>query len=337
MIDGTRVVVVVPAFRVLGRIERVLEAMPAIVDAIVVVDDASPDDVGSVISELRMPRVLVVRNERNLGVGGATVTGFKAAMDAGADIVVKCDGDGQMDPGDIPKLLLPILEGRADHVKASRLRHFQALRTMPWLRFVGNVGLTFLAKIATGYWNVVDPVNGFVATRAQTLKRLPLDRLSRRYFFETDLLGRLNEIEARVEEVPLPARYGGEESSLSSWKELFRFPPLLAVCLVRRVFWRYLFYDVSPVAVFGLSGVTLMAFGFVFGVVEWMKNGLRGVPTPLGSIMLAALPAILGFQALLQAVAWDIQAVPRPGLRQGPGDGNEIEERRPSGGADGGR
>lgn len=337
MIDGTRVIVVVPAFRVVGRIEGVLAAMPAIVDTIFVVDDASPDDVGTVVSRLGMPRVRVVTNERNLGVGGATVTGFKAALDSGANVVVKCDGDGQMDPGDIPKLLRPILEGRAEHVKASRLRHFQALRRMPWIRFVGNVGLTFLAKIATGYWNVVDPVNGFVATHAETLKRLPLDRLSRRYFFETDLLGRLNEIEARVEEVPLPARYDGEESSLSSWKELLRFPPLLTVSLARRVLWRYLFYDVSPVAIFGLSGLARMAFGFVVGMIEWVKNGLQGVATPLGTIMLAALPTILGFQALLQAVAWDIQAVPRPGVDRRAREGRETEVSCPSEGPDGGR
>lgn len=267
-----------------------------------------------------LSRVRVVRRSQNEGVGGATVAGMLAALEDEADVVVKCDGDGQMDPRDIPRLVEPIVSGRADHAKGSRLKHFSALRSMPRLRLVGNIGLTFLAKVATGYWNVVDPVNGFVATTAAALRRIPLKRLSRRYFFETDLLGRLNEIGARVEEVPFPARYEGEESSLSIARELFRFPPLLLRCLVRRVFWRYLFYDVSPVAVFGLVGLGLMGFGVAFGLLEWRRHALAGVTTPLGTIMVAALPTILGFQALLQALAWDIQAVPRSGIEGARGE-----------------
>lgn len=324
MFHNHRIAVVIPAYRVAKKIGSVLEVMPGFVDDVFVVDDASPDAAGEQVSARGEVRVRVLRHETNQGVGGATVSGIRAALEAGSEIVVKCDGDGQMNPGDIHRLLRPIVEGRADHVKASRLRHLEALRTMPRMRLIGNIGLTFLSKVATGYWNVVDPVNGFVATSAETLRRLPLERLSKRYFFETDLLARLNEVEARVEEVPLPARYGDESSSLSTWKELFRFPPRLLLCLLRRVFWRYLFYDVSPVAVFGIIGTGFLGFGVAFGLTEWAKHAMAGKTTPLGTIMLAAVPTILGFQALLQALAWDIQFTPRPGRRGRAGDTDGV-------------
>ena len=151
----------------------------------------------------------------------------------------------------------------------------------------------------------------------RSLRRIPLDRLSRRYFYETDLLIRLNIVEARVVDVPLPARYGQEASSLSAMRVLLAFPPRLAAGLVRRIFWRYLFYDVSPVAIFGLLGVGLCCFGIGFGCYQWARYALRGMAAPLGTIMVAALPVILGFQLILQAVVLDIQQTPRPGIPTG--------------------
>lgn len=313
MIQGQTLAVVVPAYRVEREIRAVLEAMPAEVDGVFVVDDASPDGLAAAVERLRDPRVRLLRHDRNQGVGGATVTGMRAAIDNGHDIVVKCDGDGQMDPQDILRLVAPLLEGVADHAKGSRFHHFRELGLMPKWRFLGNVGLTFLAKLASGYWNVLDPVNGYLATRADTLRDVPLHRVSKRYFFETDLLIRLNIVGARVVDVPLPARYGQERSSLSTVRALFSFPPKLVAGLARRIFWRYLFYDVSPVAIFALLGSLLAGFGLIFGGYQWVRHALAGVGTPAGTIMLAAVPVILGFELLLQAVVLDIQNTPRPG------------------------
>lgn len=308
-----RIAVVIPAFRVASEIGAVLNAMPSEVDRIFVVDDASPDGLAAAVEGLANPRVTLLRHEKNQGVGGATVTGMRAALEAGCDIVVKCDGDGQMDPRAIPRLIEPILSGYADHAKGSRFHHFRELGAMPKWRFVGNVGLTFLTKLASGYWNVLDPVNGFLATRAEVLRRIPLHRLSRRYFFETDLLIRLNIVGARVADVPLAARYGEERSSLSTFRALFSFPPKLLAGLARRIFWRYLFYDVSPVAIFAGLGGLLTGFGVLFGGYQWVRHAAAGVATPVGTIMLAALPVLLGFELLLQAVVLDIQNTPRPG------------------------
>jgi dolichol-phosphate mannosyltransferase len=313
MLDGKKIAVAIPAYNVSAHIGDVIGAMPACVDRIFVVDDASPDDVAERVQQLANPRVELLRHKKNQGVGGATVSGMKAALSAGYDIVVKCDGDGQMDPADIPQLLGPLLNGSADHAKGSRFHHFRALNQMPKWRFIGNIGLTFLTKLASGYWNVLDPVNGFLATRAEVLRSIELARVSRRYFFETDLLIRLNVAEARVADVPLPARYGQESSALSVPRALFAFPPRLLAGLVRRIFWRYLFYDVSPIAIFASLSVIFLSFGILFGSYQWIHHALTNVPTPIGTVILAALPCIIGFELLLQAIVLDIQNTPRPG------------------------
>jgi glycosyltransferase involved in cell wall biosynthesis len=313
MIENMKIAVVIPAYRVATQIEGVIARMPESIDRIYVVDDASPDDVSARVRRLNNSRLELLHHEKNRGVGGATVTGMQAAINAGFDIVVKCDGDGQMEPGAIPQLILPLLDGSADYAKGSRFQHFRALSAMPKWRFFGNIGLTFLTKMASGYWNMLDPVNGFVAARAETLMSMDLAAVSSRYFFETDMLIRLNILEARVVDVPLPARYADEESALSIPRTLFGFPHKLLSGLMRRIFWRYVFYDVSPVAVFALLGALFGGFGVLFGSYHWIRNAMHGFPTPIGTVILAALPTILGFELLLQAVVLDIQNTPRRG------------------------
>jgi dolichol-phosphate mannosyltransferase len=312
VIEGLRVAVVIPCYRVAHELPRVLQGIPAGVERIIVVDDASPDDLHRVLTQQNDPRLVTLRHESNQGVGGATVTGMRYALRDGAQVVVKCDGDGQMDPQLIPALIRPISLGVADHAKGSRYHHRRALHSMPRWRLLGNLGLTFLMKLSSGYWNLLDPVNGFFATRADVLERLPLSQLSRRYFFESDLLIRLNVMEARVADIPQPARYGSEVSSLSVSRALFEFPPKLLAGLVRRVYHRYLVRDVSPVAVLGIAGLILAGVGFMFGMFHWLRNGAAGVSTPLGTIILAAIPQAMGLQLLLEAIVLDVANTPRP-------------------------
>jgi hypothetical protein len=223
-----------------------------------------------------------------------------------------------MDPGAIPTLLEPILEGRADFAKGCRFHHPSELQTMPRVRLLGNIGLTFLTKLASGYWHILDPQNGFLAVRADMLRRLPLDRLARGYFFENDMLIRLNVLEARAADVPIPSSYRDETSSLRPARALLEFPFRLIAGFWRRVFWRYVFYDVSPVAVFLFFGTLLFTFGFLYGGYFWVANAIRGVATPTGTVIVAAVPLILGFQLLLEAVVLDIRNSPRPGSRSDP-------------------
>jgi glycosyltransferase involved in cell wall biosynthesis len=311
-LDECRIAVVIPAYRVEAHIADVLSSIPGYVRWIIVVDDASPDCTGQLAQAIadRDPRIVILRHERNQGVGGATLTGFCKAIEMGAEIIVKVDGDGQMPLDHLPDLVLPLVRGEADVSKGNRFSDLEALRHMPVLRRVGNTGLSFLAKAATGYWNCFDPTNGFLALRAEIVPKLPLDRVARTYFFEISLLGHLYLLGACVQDVPMPARYGSEVSSLSIGRVLLEFPFRLGALFVRRLVLRYGLSDFSMASLYLLAGLPLFLFGVVFGIIQWVRYAGLGVPTPTGTVMLATLPVILGFQLLLSAVGIDLQSVP---------------------------
>jgi glycosyltransferase involved in cell wall biosynthesis len=209
------VAVVIPCFRVRRHILDVLKAIGPEVDRVYVVDDKCPEGTGRFVQDLcRDPRVSVLFQPVNQGVGGAVMAGYRAALREGAEIVVKLDGDGQMDPAHIPRLLRPIRRGEADYAKGNRFFDGGKPRAMPRVRFWGNAALSFMAKWSTGYRDLVDPTNGYTAIHAGLVARLPLDKISRGYFFETDMLFRLNLLDAVVVDVPIDAHYRGETSSL---------------------------------------------------------------------------------------------------------------------------
>lgn len=310
--DGSCVVVaaVVPAYDEGRLIVEVVSGLPGWMDWIIVVDDASRDDTAAQVERIADPRVVLLRHESNRGVGAASVTGFEEALRRGADIVVKLDGDGQMDPEQLPALLDPLLCHQADMAKANRYFSLDSVRRMPAVRMLGNAGLTFLVKLASGYWNSFDPANGYLAIRASVLRMLPLDRLPRRFFFESGLLVELGILRAVVWNVPIPARYGDDRSTLSVARVLLDFPPRLVWGLCRRIFWRYYVHDFSAVSVFLLLGVPAFLFGTLKGTAIWIQRSSRGEFTPAGMVMLLAMPIILGFQLILQAVVLDVGNVP---------------------------
>jgi glycosyltransferase involved in cell wall biosynthesis len=305
-----RIAVVIPCYRVAAHVGEVVRSIPASCDIIICVDDASPDDVAGALAALDDPRVVYLRHDRNRGVGGAVKTGWAEALARDADIIVKLDGDGQMDGRDIDALVAPLVRGRADFAKGNRFVHNAALRAMPRARLVGNAALSLGVKAVSGYWNVLDPTNGFVAIRADVLRRLDRSSLADRYFFETSLLVELNIERARVADVALPARYGNAPSSLGVRHSLITFPMRLARALARRFYWRYLIQDFGIVSVATLFGCPLVAFGTAFGAWHWVKSVQTGVPATAGTVFVAALPIILGAQLLLVAVVLDVLASP---------------------------
>lgn len=307
------IAVVIPAYRVERQIESVLRELPADLRHIVVVDDASPDKTSALVKARarRDRRIVLLRHERNQGVGGAMVTGFKHALELGAQIVVKLDGDGQMDPSAISTLTAPLIEGRADYVKGNRFRDFGSLRQMPLVRRIGNLGLSFLTKAATGYWNIFDPTNGFFAIRAEILRQLPLDKLDRGYFFETSMLSYLYLLDACILDIPMPARYRGEISNMSIHRVLAEFPLKLARTLLRRIVLKYFLYDFSMMSVYILTGIPLLLFGLIFGIAKWIQYAELGVAAPTGTVMLPTLSVILAIQILLSAIEIDVNASPR--------------------------
>jgi hypothetical protein len=227
------------------------------------------------------------------------------------DIVVKMDGDDQMDPAHLPAILAPLLANEADLVKCNRYASLKSLQQMPLIRMVGNAGLTFLVKLASGYWNTFDPANGYIAIRTSVLEKLELERLPKRYFFESGFLIELGILRAVVRDVPIPARYGDEVSNLSITNVLFEFPPRLLHGALRRLFWRYFVHDFTAVSVLVVIGVPLLLFGIARAAVYYANLSPQAPPAPAGDVMAVALPVILGVQFVLQAVVLDVSLVPR--------------------------
>jgi len=300
------VAIVIPCFRVAPHIAGVIRSIPQRYRTIICVDDCSPDDTAAVVTELGDPRVTLVRHSRNRGVGGAVKTGYAEAMGRGADVCVKLDGDGQMSGDGIDALVAPLLEGAADYAKGNRFVDLRALRQMPGGRLVGNALLSFATKLASGYWNSLDVSNGFTAVRSAVLRRMDFEELSDRYFFETSMLIELNILRSVVADVEMPARYGDEVSSVGMSRVLLTFPALLARGFLRRFYWRYLIEDFGVVAVCVLTGLPLVAFGVIFGAAHWIESVHTGRPATAGTVFVAALPIILGFQLLLSAVLLDV-------------------------------
>ena len=310
------IAMVIPAYRVERDVEAVLHSMPPYIKHIIVVDDASPDSTFERVTAAAQKdeRILLLRHLQNQGVGGAMLTGFQKALELNAQIIIKLDGDGQMDPARIPALIEPLIEGKADYTKGNRFRDFKSLQMMPFVRRVGNLGLSFLTKVATGYWNLFDPTNGFFAIRAEVLARLPFDKIDRRYFFETSMLANLYLLNALVLDIPMPARYGSETSSLSIRRALFEFPYKLSTIFLRRILLRYYLYDFSMVSLYLLIGIPLLLFGGIFGGIKWVQYASQNIPAPTGTVMLPTLSVILGIQILLSAIEIDMNSAPRKAL-----------------------
>lgn len=311
------VAAVLPCYRVKGHILDVLARMPKIVDTIVVVDDACPDESGKFVqASCGDPRVHVHYNRQNEGVGGAVMSGYKAAIEAGADVIVKIDGDGQMDPALLTDFIAPIMAGEADYTKGNRFFDLTNIARMPRMRIFGNAVLSFMAKFSTGYWDLFDPTNGYTAIHASVARRLPFDKISKRYFFETDMLFRLNTLRAVVIDVPMDAHYGDEVSNLRISRILGEFLAKHIRNFGKRVFYNYFLRDMSLASIELIAGVALMAGGTVFGAVAWLQSIQSGTPTPAGTVMLSALPIILGLQFLLAFLGYDIGSVPRRALQR---------------------
>lgn len=318
MDDSTTVTaVVIPCYRVRRHIAGVLARIGPEVSTIYCVDDGCPEESGTAAAEAAAddPRVRVLRHPRNMGVGAAVMTGYRQALADGADVIVKLDGDGQMSPEEIPCLIAPILRGEADYVKGNRFFDLDTIRAMPWLRLVGNAGLSFLSKVSSGYWNIFDPTNGFTAIHARAAEILPWNKLSRRYFFESDILFRLNTMRAVVTDVPLSARYGDEKSNLSIGKVLIQFPVYHLRNFAKRIFYHYFLRDFNTASISLTLGLTLTVFGVVVGWWHWLTGAMLDVVATPGTVMLAGLPTILGFQSLLSFVQFDTTNVPKRPLQ----------------------
>lgn len=312
-LEKYKIGVVIPYYNASKHINNVLNKLPSFIHKIYIVNDKSPDNFSEeLIKESKnFEKVCIVNHEKNLGVGGATKTGFYNAIQDELDYLVKVDSDDQMDTTYIKELIESLISTDFGYAKGNRFRDFKALKSMPKTRKIGNLGLSFLTKVATGYWNNFDPTNGFFAIKVVVLKELDLESLSNRYYFETSLIAELYFHKIRIKDIPMPAIYGDEKSSMKVWKMPFVFMPRLTKTFFKRIIRSYYIYDFNISSIYMLLGVPLFLFGFIFGVYTWWYYASKDVLAPTGTIMLVTLTIIIGFQLLLQSVHYDVIKAPK--------------------------
>jgi dolichol-phosphate mannosyltransferase len=315
---NSEIAVVIPTYKARNHILGVIDGIGPEVKRIYVIDDCCPDKSGDYVeNNCKDQRVVVIKHAENKGVGGAVMTGYQAAIDDGMGIMVKIDSDGQMDPALIPEFVAPIIGGEADYTKGNRFFDLEDVRSMPKMRLFGNAVLSLMCKLSSGYWNLFDPTNGYTAIHADVARHLPFHKISQRYFFETDILFRLNTLRAVAVDVPMAAKYGDEVSNLKISKIVGEFLVKHARNLSKRIFYNYYLRDMSLASIELPFGLGLLGFGFTYGIYHWVKSSQAGIATPAGTVMLAALPALIGLQLTLAFISYDIASVPRRRIHHG--------------------
>jgi glycosyltransferase involved in cell wall biosynthesis len=301
-----QICVVIPAFKVKSQVLEVVKSVGPEIQKIIVVDDACPEKSGEYVkANVNDPRVEVVFLETNLGVGGAVKAGYSRALALNAQVIVKIDGDGQMDTSKILDLAKPVLDGSADYAKGNRFFNVEAVRAMPKIRIIGNLGLSFLTKLSSGYWRIFDPTNGFTAISREKLKSIPLDKVDNGYFFESDMLFRLNLLDAIVRDVEMPAIYDNEKSNLRIRRVLFEFPIKHMKNLTKRIIYTYYLKDFKIASIELPLGIALGGFGLTLGVYSWIKGILTDTATQTGTLILISMSVLAGLQLVLAFLSYD--------------------------------
>lgn len=308
-----KIAIIIPYYNASKQILRVISKIPDYIHSVIIIDDMGPEplpktEIQNTIN--KSTTIVFLANEKNLGVGGATKHGFSSAIEHQYDIVIKVDADDQMDLNYIPQLLEPIITGKCDMAKGNRFRDFKALNNMPLVRRLGNLVLSFLIKLATGYWNNFDPTNGFFAIKVDSLKNLNLNKLANRYYFETSLLAELHTFDTKIADIPMPAIYGDEKSGMKLWKMPFLFGAKLPITLFKRIIKEYFLYDFNIGSIYIFFGFPLFLFGIIFGGITWREASITKELVHTGTIMIVTLSLILGFQLVLQAIQYDIIKAP---------------------------
>lgn len=314
----SKIAVVIPCYKVKATIESVINKVPQYIALIYCIDDKCPERSGDFIEEKyrNEERVKVLRHTQNKGVGGAVMSGYKKALEDKANIVIKIDGDGQMYPELIPSFIMPILNGECDYTKGTRFYHLEDLKPMPIIRKIGNGILSFFSKFSTGYWNITDPTNGYTAIETTVLKHLPLQKISERFFFETDMLFRLNVIRSVVVDIPIKSVYKGEKSNLKVHKVVLPFLIGHFKNFYKRIIYNFFIRDFNVATLNLIMGTLLFVSGGIFGIIKFYESIMHKVIATPGTVMLSALPILIGWQMLIVALQFDMQNVPQRPLHK---------------------
>lgn len=306
------IAVVIPCYKVKRHIVQLIQEIPPSISRIYIIDDACPENTGRYVEEtVSSQRIKVLYHPVNQGVGGAVLTGYQEAFKDGATVIVKLDGDGQMDPSLIGRFVRPILSGTADYTKGNRFYNPETLSNMPKIRILGNSVLSFINKLSSGYWSIMDPTNGYTAIHSNLIPLLPVKSIAHNYFFESDMLFRLNIIRAVVTDIPMESKYEDETSNLNILKIIVEFPKKYLSCFFKRIFYNYYLRDFNIGSIELIGSILLIATGSIYGIAHWTYSNRLGIESPSGVVMAAALPTLIGFQLLLAAINFDVSNTPK--------------------------
>lgn len=310
--DSYTIAVVIPCYKTLSKTLEVIKGICSEVSRIYVVDDFCPLGTGKFILENNTdPRVEVLFNPVNKGVGGAVLSGYKKALEDGMDYIVKIDGDGQMDTGLIMNFVSPLINGLGDYSKGNRFYRLDRISSMPKVRIFGNVMLSFMCKLSSGYYDIFDPTNGYTCISSRVLRELPMNKISHRFFFESDMLFRLGLARAVVVDVPMDAKYEDESSNLVIKKIAFEFAVKHLRNFLKRITYNYFLRDFSIASVYLVAGGITFVAGSFLGIHNWLDAITYKYTSPTGKVVLPAMLLIISFFLMISFLNYDIGMIPK--------------------------
>lgn len=299
--------VVVPAYNEEVLLGKTISGIPEYISRIYIVDDCSSDRTPEVVKNLKDSRIVSLRHEVNMGAGKSVIDGYKMALEDKMDIVVVMDGDNQMDPSQLPRLLMPIIEDKADYTKGNRLIARRAREGMSTWRFLGNTLLSLLTKIGSGYWDLMDPQNGYAAASRRALETIDLDSVYTYYGYVNDILIKLNAYGMRVTDIVIPARYGNEKSSINYRKYILKVAPMLLRGFLWRLKIKYVLLSFHPLVFFYAASMILLPSGLLFDLWILVQKLMRDPVSP-NYPLLGVFITLMGMQMLLFAMFFDMQS-----------------------------
>lgn len=299
---------VVPAYNEELLISKTVALMPEFVDLILVVNDGSTDRTLEVLQGLKddYKNLEVLDNVENRGLGFSLVRGYKEALTRDIDIIGTLAGDAQCDSDYLSKLCDKLIDEDLDYAKANRFTSLDALKAMPPFRRVGNIVISLINKFATGYYSIMDSQNGYGVFKRSTMAQVPFELVGERYDYENTMLLAMGVINGRVKDVPVPAIYGDEVSTIKFFPTMRRALSVLFAGFWRRIYYKYVIFDFHPLALFLFSGLLLALGGFAFGLYLAVARIFWGAQPTSGTVMLSVLPLLVGFQLLLTAILMDV-------------------------------
>ena len=302
-----KIVAIMPCYKNSEIAPSVARDVIRFVDKLICVDDYCPESTGENIrNSLKSEKIDFIFHESNKGIGGAMKSGFIYALKFSPEIVIKIDSDGQMDPILIPKLIEPLLEGTSELTKGNRFTNPKSIRKMPIIRIIGNIGLGFITKLSTGYWELFDPTNGYLAIRRNILEKINIDKIDDKFFFETDLLFRFGLADAMIVEMPTKVIYNNEISNLVPLKQVTYFIKKLFVCFIKRIFYQYFLFEINigSFELFLTIIISSCAIGWnIYSVVSGIL--LNKLSSP-GTTAIGVILTISALQFMLAFINYDV-------------------------------